>query len=406
MKSIRAFIIGYFFSFGLLFSHNSVAREWYFQPSAHFATLYNDNVRLFADNNRNQSINKEALGFLSSVNANMGVRSDNYNIGLNAAGAINRYISDFNLNSDNVFLNATSIFKVTEKNEFGLKGQYSRDTTLRSQVDTTGLVQQNIMRTKLSITPEWTYALSNLTSIRTEYTHADISYGEQDQTGNIENTRNTFSDYTLDSPSIELSHQWNESLKYHITLGALIINTPAVNSTTNYYDSNVGIDYRFSETWTGSVEVGVYRNDSESDQEGITQKTNAIGPLFLVKTRKTFETSAIEAGYSRAAAVRGVGGISLTDTSFLKYSQKLSDRYEIAFHANYSDLQGISNNSNAFSTYSAGASTSWFISPQIDMTLSYRYLLRERASTNTTADSNAFFLYLNYNWDTFSTSNF
>ena len=55
----------------------------------------------------------------------MGVRSDRYDIGLNATGIINRYISDFDLNSDNVLLNAKSSFKVTEKNLFRLNGIYS-----------------------------------------------------------------------------------------------------------------------------------------------------------------------------------------------------------------------------------------------------------------------------------------
>lgn len=400
MKSIRIFLIGYFFSFGLYFSQNCLAKEWYFQPSAHFRTLYNDNIRLFADTPKTQSVSKDAWGFISTASANMGVRSDQYDIGLNASGVINRYISNFNLKSDNIFLNAHSTFKVNEKNQLSLNGGYSDDTTLRSLIDSTGLSQENIQRTRLQINPEWIYALSKAISIQVDYTHADISYGPQ--------ALATFSDYITDSGSIALSHQWNALLKYHINLSALALDTPDLNSTTNYYDSNVGVDYNFSDTWTALFEVGVYTSDAESDVNGVTEKASTVGPLFAVRTKKTFETSSLEVGYSRSAKVRGFGSISLYDSAFFVYSQNLSDRYRIAVNAAHYEIQGLNNqndiNSFGNTTNLVGASTTWIINPQFDLTASYQYRVRD--SGNQTADSNAVYLYLNYNWNTFSTSKF
>jgi len=330
----------------------------------------------------------------------MGVRSDRYDIGLSATGIINRYISDFDLNSDNVLLNAKSSFKVTENNLFRLNGIYSKDTTLTSEIDSTGITQENIIRNTLSINPEWTYNLSSSTSIITDYSHSNVSYDQKNLS-----LRN-FSDYTSDTASIELSHYWNNSLRSYTNFNALIVDLGGL-SLTNYYNANAGLDYKFSETWDSSIEIGIYNSNSEAHSDGATVKTTATGPLFLFKTRKSFETSSIDAGYSRKAVVRGSGGISLSDQGYLRYSKQLSDKYKIAFNASYSDISGFSSISrNASTTYSAGASTSWLISPQFNLTLSYRYTTREAKINNTTADSNAAFLFLNYNWDTFSTSNF
>jgi hypothetical protein len=400
MKSIRIFILGYTFSFGLYYSQYSEAREWYIQPYAGFQTFYNDNIRLFTTR-RSTSIDKGAFAFITSAGANMGVRSDRYDIGLNATGIINRYISDFDLNSDNVLLNAKSSFKVTEKNLFRLNGTYSQDSTLASQTDSTGLIQENVIRHTLAINPEWTYSLSNSTSIVTDYNHSDVAYDQQNR-----NIR-TFSDYTSDTASIELSHQWNDALKPYINFSALIVDLGGA-SLTNYYNANAGLNYRFSETWNSSIEIGIYNSNTESNSDGVTVATSATGPLFLFKTRKVFETSSIDAGYFRVASVRGTGGISLNDQGYLQYSKQLSDQYKIAFNASYFDISGFTSNSNsnASTSYSAGASTSWLISPQFNLTVSYRYTTREAKSTKESAESNAAFLFLNYNWDTFSTSNF
>lgn len=107
MKLIRILALSNLFSFGLYFSPNSLAKEWYFQPNASVQTIYDTNLRLLPDGKT--TTNVDAFGFLSYANANFGVRSDKYDIGVNATGVINRYISDLNLDNDNVYVTAKSI---------------------------------------------------------------------------------------------------------------------------------------------------------------------------------------------------------------------------------------------------------------------------------------------------------
>jgi hypothetical protein len=97
--------------------------------------------------------NVDSFGFLTYANGNFGVRSDNYDIGINATGVIKRYISDLNLNNDNVYVTANSTFNVTERSVFGLIGRFADETTLNNVIDTTDVAQQNTQRTTLFINP-------------------------------------------------------------------------------------------------------------------------------------------------------------------------------------------------------------------------------------------------------------
>ncbi|MGR9115424.1 MAG: hypothetical protein ACU85E_06635 [Gammaproteobacteria bacterium] len=403
MKLIRIAIIWSFFSFALYFSPNSLAREWYFQPNVSIQSFYDTNIRLLSDQNKART-NADAFGFISYANANFGVRSDDYDIGINATGVIKRYISELDLDNDNVYVTAKSVFNVTERSVFGLNGRYANETTLGNVIDTLNSAQQNTQRTTLFINPEWTYALSELSSVRVDYKHFDVSY--DDTTSQIDSQR--FFNNTTDSSSIELLHQWNASMKSHAVFEALIFDVPDRNQTTNNYNFNVGIDYSFSETWTGSFGGGFHVTDTETNTGAFTSNDESVGPLFLFKTKKIFETSMMEAGYYRQTASRGRGGFSLVDVSYFGYTQKLSDQFQVGVRGTYNDVRGlISTNTNDLTFYTAGASASWLISPQMDLTGSYQYRFRESQETSANnADSNAFFLTFNYKWDAFSTRKF
>ncbi len=406
MKLIRIFTIWSLVSFGCLFSPNSPAREWYFQPHASVQTIYETNYRLLPDADKART-NLDSFGFITYANGDFGVRSDNYNIGINATGVIKRYISDLNLNNDNVYVTANSSFNVTERSVLGLIGRYADETTLNNVIDTTADAQQNTKRTTLFINPQWTYALSELTSVRLDYNHANVTYGNT--TSRVGGRR--YFNNTTDSSSIELLHEWNASLKSHALFNALIFDVPDLNQTTNNYSFNTGIDYNFSETWTTSLEGGFYVANTSTSAAGLTKNNDASGPLFSFKTKKYFfETSNVDMGYFRRIYPRGRGGLALADVSYITYTKQLSDRFQIALRGSYNDVRGlnpvVSNGraGNNYTFYGASVSASWQISPQMDLTGGYQYRFKEFATRS--ADSNAFFLTLNYKWDPFSTTEF
>lgn len=410
MKWIRLLAIGGLWAFGLGLSSTGWAREWYFQPSASIQSFYDTNVRMVSDetlanaNARGRGFDRDAFGFLTYGSGKFGVHADAYDVGVTATGVIKRYISDLDLDNDNVYVTAASSFKITERQTFALNGRYADDTLLGSVIETTGTSQQNTTRTALSINPQWTYALSELSSVQVDYTHMDTSYG---QNGGVGDQR--FFDNTRDIGSVDLMHQWLPTLKSHAIFEATLFDIPDTEQTTTNYNFNIGVDYNLSQTWTTSWEVGFRATNTDYiDDLGLTANDNSLGPLFLFKTQKFFEASKLEAGYYRETAARGNGGFSLVDVAYLGYSQKLGDRFEVALKTSYNDVRSlIPAGSQNFTFYSAGASATWLISQQLDLTASHRFRFRESQSSNgTNAESNGFFLTFNYKWDPFSTRKF
>jgi hypothetical protein len=404
MKWIRVLSLGGLFAFSVGYFTNGWAREWYFQPNASVQSFYNNNIRMISDQNQARAnVNRDAFGFLTYGNADFGVRADDYDIGVSATGVIKRYISDLDLNNDNVYITAKSLFKLTERQTFGLNGRFADDTLLGSVIETTDASQQNTTRTTLAINPEWTYALAEFTSIHANYEHMDVSYGS---TGALEQR---FYDNTRDFGTVELLHQWHPLLKSHVTFGATLFDVPTPNQTTTNYSAMAGIDYRISETWTATLGGGFRVTDIEMPNAfGATVNDNSTGPLFEFKTQKEFETANIRAGYYRETAFRGSGGFSLVDVSYLGYTQKLGDRFVVAFNSSYNDVRSlIAVNPQNFTFYSIGASASWFITPQFNLTARHQYRFKEsQVDSANNADSNAFFITLDYKWDPFSTRKF
>jgi len=159
------------------------AKEIYIQPSINIKTEYDDNITLKDD--RFDALDTSAYGVITRAAAKLGVRSDRYDIALDNRVVINRYSSDFDLDSEDVFIDFTSNFNATEKSIFSLSGNYTRDTTLTSELDESGtgtglVLQDNPVREQWSVSPNWTYLLSETQFLQANYSHYDVSYEESD----------------------------------------------------------------------------------------------------------------------------------------------------------------------------------------------------------------------------------
>ncbi|MCK5190526.1 MAG: outer membrane beta-barrel protein, partial [Methylococcales bacterium] len=112
------------------------AKEIYIQPSINITTKYDDNIKLRVD--RFDAVDKSAYGVITRANAKVGVRSNRYDIALDSQVVINRYSSDFDLDSEDFYVNFSSSFDATEKSRLSLSGNYKQVTTLTSELDENG----------------------------------------------------------------------------------------------------------------------------------------------------------------------------------------------------------------------------------------------------------------------------
>ena len=391
------------------------AKEIYIEPSINIETKYDDNIKLIKD--RFKSIDTSAYGVITRANAKIGVRSDRYDVELDNEVVINQYFSNLdNLNSEDVFVNFSSNFDATEKNRLSLTGNYTRDTTLTSELNEnetgTGVVEDNPIRDEWSVSPTWTYFLSNTQFLQANYTHSEISYEKSDF--------NNFFDYTIDNFSLSYSQQWLPVLRNFFNVSVMSFEVSDINRDTLEYRIDTGVEYQISPTWFASMTVGgrFTSTDITIDRpsfingaittEKVKISDDTQGMIFSLNMNKQFEKSNAGIGYSRSTNPQGDGRLQLLD----RFDANFSHRFTHRLHFSLTGLVSVSSNSGSKDTgndrtnYSVRPTISWMFDRNIRLTGGYRYRRQEFERNDDLAESNTVFLNINYQWDKFATQRY
>ncbi len=465
-KKRSGFLKRYVLIIGVFSSVNCFAEEWYIQPSFSLRTEYDDNKRLFTDRfirslkEKGESIDLGAYGIITTAEAKTGVRSENFDVSFKGKVAVKKYFSDLDLDSEDFFLDLNSSYNVNQRNVVGFSGSYNQESTLTSELDDTGLTQDNVPRQTWKISPYWIYNLSETKFIQASYLHQDVSYEQSDIA--------QFTDYVYDVVSLTFSHQWNEKLTNSATASWFTVKYPSVKREEEQYSINGNLDYNFSETWTASLSGGVQYTQTEiegtseslgrvavidannillnngrvissngisltnpSDSFGITFADAFIDQppfsdsqtafVFSFSTEKQFETGNIAASYSRSTSPTGFGSLRTVDRFSADYLHKITKHLHFLLNGQVHITKSTLNeNSSQFSNqdrtyYTVTPTLRWQFNRQLSLSGGYRYRRQEYEASNNASnanntesvgESNAVFLTLKYQWDKFTTQEY
>ena len=402
------------------------AREIYIQPSVNIRTIYDDNRRMVTSSNSGGA-GKSVYGVISDALARIGVRSNQYDVALNSKFSLRRYDSDVNLDSENIYLDLTSNYKLSERTQFGLTGNYTRDTTLTSELLVTGLVKDNRIRHKWSLGPQWSYMLSKRQSLQASYTHLDISYAKSAG-------RSRLVDYTTDTASLTYNMQWTALLRNYISLSWLSFQVPDSNRQlsnvvskhtsrdTTQYSISIGADYQFLPTWNASFMVGERFSSAKSDSIILvsgrpvfgthsTSSSSNQGLIFSFSINKQFEVGKAGLSYSRSTSASGYGRLQVFERLQANFDHKITDHLRFALRGGINKTSSSSNSNTRNSTsnrtyYHVTPTLSWIFNRQLKLSAGYRYRKQKYANNNEAAISNAVFLNFNYQWDKLKTQRY
>jgi len=395
------------------------AKEIYILPSINIETKYDDNIRLMSDKiDGLGGIDKSAYGVITSVNAKIGVRSDRYDVALNNQVVINRYSSDFDLDSEDFFINFTSNFDATEKNRFSLIGDYKQDTTLTSELDGTGTgrVFDNPIREQWSVSPSWTYLLSDTQLLQANYRHSDISYEESGSSN--------FSDYTIDLFTLSYSQQWLPVLRNFFNVSVMYFDVPEIKNNvildskreTLEYSIDAGVEYQISPTWFASLTAGGrFTNTDITTSANLAVPTEKVktsdstqGMIFSFSIDKQFETGHAEINYSRSTNPQGDGRLELLDRFGVNFNHRFSHnlRFSLMGDISVRSNSGSKDLDDDRTNYRVRPTISWLFNKNTRLTGGYQYRRQEFERNDSVAESNAFFLNFNYQWDKLATQRY
>ena len=253
--------------------------------------------------------------------------------------------------------------------------------------------------------PTWTYSLSDRTSLETGYTFTDVDY-EKSDTG--------FVDYTSHNAQLSLNRVINERHFATVTLGSSL--TDNDNDVRSIFSNlQVGANYQISDTFSGSLFVGVRRTSSEFKQDipifagGVfvgnapirnNIETSNWGGVFNGSLTKRFERGSTSFSASRDIT-NTISGVlfevtRLNWTNNYKFSETLSADLNIALYRSKDDSDLATSEDRKY--YDLNPRLNWDIAQFWRISASYRYRNQAFDRSNRNATQHVANLTLTYRW--------
>lgn len=291
---------------GLITTTPSHAASWSFTPHAALNVGHDDNVRLSAD----ASESSTAVLQLDSI---LKRASDRFEFSLAPQLTLARYDREAVLDRNDASVN-TSLVRRRERSQWLLSGQYIRDTTLTSELGTTGFVDANATHESMQlavaptaqITERWSASLQAAT-MRHRYESDGESAG--------------LVDYDYNSVLTKSSYSTNEysALSLDVSWGRLAVPQNRTATEVNNYAANVSWQSAWNERWKLNLAVGPTRVESASFSD------NGIG--YSANLDRRSEQTTWQLSWSRDVTPNGRGVLSKRERADLSLSTQISERF-------------------------------------------------------------------------------
>jgi len=371
------------------------AAEWYAEPWADLTTTYNDNIFL-----RRTAI-IDTFGAILNLDAKLGRRTERSNVSLDTRLEFNQYTNSDALDQNNQFFKLASHYS-TERNTWRLDGYYHLDSTATSELEDTGLVQNNFRVDRWSALPSWEHAFTEKTSGRISYRYLDVDYEQ----GAFLNGLFDFDTQNLDAT---IAHQWSPATDVFLTAYGLMQDVPQISGENNSYGGTAGFGYNFSETLRVTLAAGAYVADQKNTISGVTIDSTNTGGLFNASLEKQFDLTIFALTASQFVIPTGRGDLEQRRQLNFSLEHRLMPTVTLSLPA----LIFVSNPTGGFTDFDIFSSdrTYYRVQPGIRWQISrgwfldgsYRYIRNEQLGTEA-AVSNAFFATLAYHWPPLSAS--
>jgi hypothetical protein len=381
----------------------AAAAEWAIEPSVTLRQEYNDNMRLTTQPHN------AVWGTILSPSLKLSTRTEVSEIALGGRLGINRYSGDASLNREDQYYTLHSSL-ASEHSNWGLDASYSKDSTLVSELDATGVVQAQRQRGYLTVSPSWTYQVNERNGLRLDYQYAQARYEDPQPVGLI--------NYSNQSASAS----WLYQLSERDQLTASVYQSRFDTSPHNYDARTNGVQgaWRrdFSETMQASVSIGMRNTKSTIRSQAYQLVSTGIPGLYLLvlvpETReysssgsvlkgsltKRFERSSVVLNLSRDVNPSGNGSLVETDTLSLDGDYRFSEtlRGSVNFTTYRSRYLGEIVTGNDRRYLEITPRLSWRMTEWWTLDAGYRYSRQNYTDAGVRATSNLVYVGLSYIW--------
>jgi hypothetical protein len=305
---------------------------------------------------------------------------------------VERYTDVPRLDNEGGFLRLSSKY-AAPRTQYRLLAAFDTESTLTSEVETSGLVQVNRQRYRFALIPGLTYRLSERSDLDLRLNFQDVSYEDVD-------TIPLF-DYRVVSGSFAYGFRLSERAALFAQADYGEYEASATSRNYDNLGAELGIRYLLSETSELTGSAGLRRTKEQfqsSAGDDVTDRGSA--PTFAVGfSKRTERGGSLSADAVRNLLPSGTGDLLDTTRLDLRAALPLSERWKISFDSRAFRNRQANGQANAkdrrYAT--AGLSLSYDLSPEIGVAAGYRYRWQERDEVPGDADSNALFVTLSWN---------
>jgi|GEM_PF-1224789 len=409
---------------GLFLAVDAEAVEYTFQGDANVGQEYNTN--LFLTPGPHTDVWGARLGLNTQFSAAEEIWKLNGNVRLD-----NYFYDQKGLDTLNQFVSLTGSYFVTERSQFALRGDYIRDSTRTSFLETNDLVFDQVRRNSQSLNPSWTYDLSENTSLNLDYRYQNTEY---------KNKENTFyPHYQTHSGSIGLIHDYSERLQLNSSLSYVSYTSPGsttiVPGTLDFLDLHIlgtyenrsedikieyatamaGFSYAIDETFKINLGAGGQYNITESGSR--TTFRNILGNPILFNVEhfssdsltylinagatKRFELDELSLNYTHTTYPDIYGNLIEADTVTFSDKHRFTPKVSGLIQIYYADRTTVDQRNIALNRqfFRAQSDLIWNWTENWSLTASYQYSRQEIDVVSNIPESHAAFLTIRYQWD-------
>lgn len=359
------------------------AAEYLGRPWADMQFEYNDNINLEPDPDEN------TFGAIARVGADLSVRTESSGLRLSPLFRVQRYDSSEDRDSNDFFMDML-VDHTTPRWEFTVFGSIAYDTTLNSELATTGRVPANRRRFLYNVIPGVAYSISERTKVGFNYTYTNASYDDGESVGLF--------DYTNNVGEFTASHQLSPTDTVFGTLFGGQYNVPQTGLTTDSIGFTVGYAKAFSETLSASFSIGPVNSSTKGSVSGVSLSGDSTDPIYDLNITKLWDQTTLTFGV----------GQTLTPTSESRMVQRSQINLDVIHNFNSfwtvnagvlafsnESLLGVSNGLDS-DVVGAVLGVQRQLGRQWTISANYEFLHRTADATTASAQSNAVFVTLRW----------
>ncbi len=369
------------------------AAEWSAAPSLSLKGVYNSNLLLSNGNN-------EVLGYWVSPGLKFKGSTESLEVEGNAKSDFVQYYGDTDRSLTNLYFPLKASYR-QDRYTFGFEGGFTRDNTLLSELQETGLVLGFTQRSLWTAMPSLTIGITERLSWQSGYQFKDAQYQDGIRFGLV--------NYQVQGGTTGLTYNLGELNQVQLTGEYTSFRIPSRMQDSIYYGAQGGWTHDFGQGMTGTISGGVRFVTSTQDFSGGSLSAHETVWVYRGTLRKRFERATIQIDGGREINPSGFGRLLQTDRAGASLSYNLTETLTVSLNGSLYFVSGIitegpsgSFPQQKYSTISPSAS--WRFSQWWTLDVAYTYAERAVDSLDQWNFANSTFVMLTYGGPKWSVS--